>query len=304
MSALKKPLTLSEQIDLLKSRGLVIQDESRAKDILSRLNYYRLINAYSLGLRVPGKDGRPTDQYRPGISLDYIYNIYEFDVKLRHIVFELIEYFEVQFRSAFSYFIGNRCCATAYLRPELYNNSDYFEEFLSDLEREKRAQQTSPIVFHHNQVYNGNFPVWVMVEVVSFGVLSKLYKNLKTEYKRDIAKLYRTHYTLLESWLNSFVLVRNICAHYGRLYDRKLTSRPKMEKKSYPLDSSRVFAVIYLLYRYIDDPLLKLSSYYRLKNAVVTHAVELEKVGMPPDWEALLRAEIGLSEEDIATFEE
>lgn len=77
MSALKKPLTLSEQIDLLKSRGLVIQDESRAKDILSRLNYYRLINAYSLGLRVPGKDGRPTDQYRPGISLDYIYNIYQ-----------------------------------------------------------------------------------------------------------------------------------------------------------------------------------------------------------------------------------
>lgn len=297
MNQLKIPLTLPQQIELLESRGLIIKDKERARDILARLNYYRIINAYSLGLYAnPGQH-----LYQPGISLEQIYDIYEFDTKLRHIVFELVEYFELKFRTAISYYMANKFCATAYMRPELYSNEEFYHDFVSDLEREKKAQQRSLIVQHHNDHYDGHLPIWAMVEIVSFGTLSKLYKNLLPKYQREIAKIYGTHPPLLSSWLNTFVLIRNICAHYGRLYNQNLTARPKIPRRGPQLNSYKVFSAIYLLYKYVDDSMLKLSLYYRLKNAVTLHSfIELDKIGFPNNWEDIIRAEIGLPAEDIA----
>jgi len=304
VNPLKKPLTLEQQVDLLKKRGLIINNEQQAKEILARLGYYRIINAYSLGLyEDPNEKKNPS--YRPGVSLNQIYDMYQFDTKLRHIAFELIEYFELKFRTSIAYYIANNFCATAYLRPELYCNEEYYKEFLDDLEREKKAQNRSLIVQHHNVNYDGVLPIWAMTEIVSFGTLSKLYKNLLPEHRRKIASVYKTYPELLSSWLNSFVLVRNICAHYGRLYNRNLLARPKIPKNAPQLNAYKVFSVIYLLYRYVDDPLLKLSLYYRLKNAIVQHSfVEPEKIGMPKDWEKIIRSEIGLPESDIADWEE
>lgn len=303
MNPLKVPLTLDQQISLLKSRGLIIPDDKRAKEILARLSYYRVINAYSLGLYITDPTKQQNHIYQAGITLEQIYDIYEFDTKLRHIVFELIEYFELKFRTTISYYIANNFCATAYLRPELYCSVDYYNDFLVDLNREKNAQQRSLIVQHHDTHYGGTLPIWAMAEIVSFGTLSKLYKNLLPEHKRKIASIYRTYPDLLSSWLNSFVLVRNICAHYGRLYNRNLLARPKIPKSSPQLDNYKIFSVVYLLYKYVDDQLLKLSLYYRLKNAIVQHTfVELDKIGMPTDWEKLIRTEIGLPEGDLANF--
>ena len=305
MNPLKKPLSLDRQIELLKSRNLIIDDDRRAKEILARLNYYRIISAYSLGLYSESTMNDKNPSYKPGVSLEQIYDIYQFDTKLRHIVFELVEYFELKFRTAISYYIANNFCATAYLRPELYCNEQHYQEFINDLDREKNAQQRSLIVQHHNVNYDGYLPIWAMTEIVSFGTLSKLYKNLLPRYQRDIASIFRTYPHLLSSWLNSFVLVRNICAHYGRLYNRNLLARPKIPKNAPQLNNYKVFSVIYLLYRYVDDPLLKLSLYYRLKNAIVQHSfVEAEKIGLPKEWEKIIRSEIGLPESDIADFVE
>lgn len=300
MNPIKVPTTLDAQIEILKSRGLVIADDRAAKEILAHTNYYRLINAYSLDLydTTPGVPVK--GQYKRGVSLDQIYDIYQFDAKIRHIVFELIEYFELKFRTVLSYYIGNNFCATAYLRRELYYYHDHYLEFLSDFQREKEVQRRSLIVQHHDANYGGTMPVWAMVEIVSFGTLSKLYNNMLYKYKREIASIYRTYQELLSSWLNSFVLVRNICAHYGRLYNANLRARPKMPKQAPALNNYKIFSVIYLLYRYNEDPSLKLSLYYRLKEAVAHHTfVDLNKVGFPKNWESILRSEIGLPEEDI-----
>ena len=303
MNPLKIPMTLEQQIALLKSRGLTIGDDARAKDILAHLNYYRIINAYSLGLYDTSPENIQKLVYRPGVSLEQLNDIYQFDTKLRHIIFELIEYFELKFRTDLAYYIGNNFCATAYLRPELYFNKEHYLEFIQDLEREKAVQKRSLIVKHHDTKYNGTMPVWAMVEIVPFGTLSKLYKNMLEKHKRRIAAAFRTYPDLLSSWLNSFVLVRNICAHYGRLYNINLLARPKMPKDSPRLDDYKIFSVIYLLYKLVDDPMLKLSLYYRLKEATVHHTfVELEKIGFPNCWEQILRPLIGLPSQDIATF--
>lgn len=292
MNPLKIPLTLDQQIELLNSRGLQIGDQKQAKEILARLNYYRIINAYSLDLYADTEK----HIYQSGVSLAQIYDIYEFDTKLRHIVFELIEYFELKFRTALSYYLANNFCATAYMRAELYQNETFYTDFLVDLNRERGAQQRSLIVQHHDAHYGGNLPVWAMVEIVSFGTLSKLFKNLLPKYQREIAKIYHTYPPLLSSWLNAFVLVRNICAHYGRLYNRNLLARPRIPKNAPALNNYKIFSVIYLLYQYVEDPSLKLSLYCRLTNAITQHSfVELDKIGFPVNWDNIIRTEIGLS---------
>ena len=304
VNPLKIPLNLDQQLDLLKKRGLIINDDKKAKDMLARLGYYRLINAYSLGL-YKDTTGKNNPTYQPGVSLEQLYDIYEFDAKLRHIVFELIEYFELKFRTSIAYYLSNNFCTTVYLRSELYSNEQFYQEFLDDLEREKAAQNRSLIVQHHNLNYGGILPIWAMTEIVSFGTLSKLYKNLLPEHKRKIAAVYSTYPDLLSSWLNSFVLVRNICAHYGRLYNRNLLARPKIPKNAPKLNNYKVFSVIYLLYKYVDDPWLKLSLYCRLKNAIAQHSfVELAKVGFPTNWEEIIRREIGLPESEISSSED
>lgn len=301
MQPLKYPKTYKEQIDLLKSRKLQIDDNMRAEDILSHVNYYRLINAYSLDLYDTSPSVIPKTIYRPGVSLEQIYDIYQFDMKLRHILFELIEYFELVFRTRLAYYMAQHYCATAYLRKELHYNEERYHEFLAALEREKSAQQRSPIVLHHTEYYDGVLPVWAMVEIVTFGTLSKLFKNLVFEAQRGIAASHGTNPLLFSSHLNSFVSVRNVCAHYGRIYNTNLSARPMLPKHGPRLNEYKIFSTIYLLYGYIEEPLLKLSLYYRLRGAIVQHSsIELEKIGFPQDWEPLLRERIGLPAEDIA----
>lgn len=304
MASLKPPATLDEQVVILKSRGLIINDVQLAKEILAKTNYYRLVNAYSLDLYDNSPGVKPKTRYKDGVSLTQLYDIYQFDTKLRHILFELIEPFELKFRTSLAYYLAHKYCSTAYLRPEIYFKHEYFESFLADLEREKAVQQRSLIIQHHNYMYNGVLPVWAMVEIISFGTISKLYKNLNSKALRDIASLYHTYPNLLSSWLNAFVSVRNICAHYGRLYNASLLARPMIPKNGPRLDETKIFSVIYLLFTLNDDSLLKLSLYYRLVNAVASHTyVELSRIGFPLNWMDLLRGNIGLPPEDVSTFQ-
>ena len=74
-------------------------------------------------------------------------------------------------------------------------------------------------------------PIYALVEVFSFGTLSKFYKNMKNGDKKIVAKSFGVGYTYLESWLESIVYVRNICAHYGRLYNAKLAKTPILYKE-------------------------------------------------------------------------
>ena len=83
-------------------------------------------------------------------------------------------------------------------------------------------QYKSPVVKHHNDKYGGSLPIWAAVEISTFGTMSKLYKNMLPADQAAIAKQFDLTPTLLNSWLRAFVEVRNICAHYGRLYNKAL----------------------------------------------------------------------------------
>lgn len=284
MAEVKAFLTYDEQIEHLKKAGLIIENDDFAKKVLSKLNYYRLINAYSLDLYAERK---PHDKYKDGVTFYQIYDLYCFDLSLRHIMSELLEEFEILFRTKLAYFIGEKYGALGYLEPFVFKSNDYHDDFLKALEREKERQKNSPIIKHHNAAYSGQLPIWVLVEVMSFGEISKFYSNLRKEDQKIIAKEFKTKPQYLKSWLRSFVEIRNVCAHYGRLYNKTLISPPQLYN-DVTFDNRRIFAVLYILKRFVNDKLW-MSQMLKLKTAITEHtAIELSKIGFPETWETIL----------------
>ena len=118
------------------------------------------------------------------------------------------------------------------MEADNFVNPEYHKTFLDDIEEEIRRNAKAPFVKNFHENYEGgNLPIYALVEVFSFGTLSKFYKNMKNPDKKAIAKSFGVGYTYFESWLESISYVRNICAHYGRLYNAKLSKTPILYKE-------------------------------------------------------------------------
>lgn len=169
-------LSVPQQLERLKAAGMHIEDEATAADILERVSYYRLINAYALGLYAD--DGKC--RFREGVTFWQVYGLYAFDNRLRHVVSELLEEFEVLFRTRLANYIGERYGPLGYTNPALFVNADYHRDTMKTLEREKGAQGKSPIVRHHAAKYGGDMPIWAAVELLSFGTVVTLLRKQTT----------------------------------------------------------------------------------------------------------------------------
>jgi abortive infection bacteriophage resistance protein len=281
---LKLPATFEEQIQILKRRGLTIEDEDLAIRALQRINYYRL-SAYGLSLK-------HNDQYLRGVTFSQIHALYDFDHRLRYLIMDMTEQVEIAFRTHISYHIAHTYGGLGHLEAANFENVIYHESFNIELQKEiKRSQEI--FIKHHFDKYSGSIPIWVAIEVLSFGALSKLFSNMRNEDKSHIAKTnYLAPAIYLESWLKCLSYVRNICAHYGRLYNRPLTSKPRLNQRSknlgFPQD--RIFSHIYILNQLTPDR-SKWIVFVTSLEALLTEykdIIELEKIGFPEDWEAIL----------------
>lgn len=282
--SVKRPTTFEEQVEILKNRGLVISDVDSAIRTLQRINYYRL-SAYTLSLK-------KKDQFLPDITFEHVVALYEFDRRFRYLIMEMVEQVEIAFRTHISYHIAHTYGPLGHLDPEHFDNHD---AFLAELEKEiKRSQEI--FIKHHFEKYEGKIPVWVAIEVLSFGALSKLYSNMKNGDKNQIAKRnYRVPAIYLESWLKCMSYIRNICAHYGRLYNRPLTSKPRFDRKSKQLgiDQGKIFAHLYVLKDLIPERNKWLNFIIRLDALLSEYSevVEMDRIGFPEDWNAFLMME-------------
>lgn len=279
--SVKRPTTFEEQVEILKSRGLVISDFDFAIRTLQRINYYRL-SAYTLSLK-------KNDQFYPNITFEHVIALYEFDRRFRYLIMEMVEQVEIAFRTHISYHIAHTYGPLGHLEPEHFRNHDLF---LAELEKEiSRSQET--FIKHHFEKYEGKIPVWVAIEILSFGSISKLFSNMKNIDKNQIAKRnYRVPAIYLVSWLKCLSYIRNICAHYGRLYNRSLTSKPRLDRKSKKLgiDRDKIFSHVYILKELIPDR-GKWADFITRLEALLTEykeVVQLDRIGFPEDWEAIL----------------
>lgn len=282
MEILKTPLTYLEQIELLKNRNLLINDEDFAKKILSSINYYRL-SAYGLGLH-------ENNIYKDGVKFEDIYRLYEFDMKFKYILLEAIEKIEIMLRTKIAYHMAISYGNEAHLDSKLFQKEKFHKKFLADLEMEKQNQHNSAFVKHHNEVYGGRMPIWVAVELVSFGKLSHFFSNLLVEDQMTIAKEVKTKPIYLRSWLKSLVELRNICAHYGRVYNRIFTSTPKLYREHREIKEERIFALILVIKRLIDENSSRQKFFYKLQALIEEYEenINLSYIGFPFGWKKLL----------------
>jgi len=191
-----------------------------ASDILSKVNYYRL-TAYFL----PYKKSNET--YISGTDFNTVYQIYEFDRKIRLILFSAIEEIEVYLRSTLAYHHAHKYGALGYLNEKNYNLKHDHDGFLAQIENEKKKRVKEPFVKHHIEKYGGSFPIWVMIELFTLGTISRFFADLPINDQKLISRnFFKTHQKTLVSWLRCCTELRNFCAHFGRLYYRNFTSIP------------------------------------------------------------------------------
>lgn len=274
--------TYEEQIAILKSRGLIIENDEKALGILSSVGYYRFINAYSVDSFDKSKG-----KFEDSTTIDKLFSIYEFDRNFRDVLFGKLEIAEVKLRTAVAYQIGKKYGPLGYLKRENFLAEFDMEKFKEHLGRETEAQKSSLIVKHH-EMYKG-MPIWAIVEIISFGTLSNMFKFLSQEDKDEIIRVIckkpmKAHYFVKS--LTPLVNLRNACAHYARLYKRKF-DMPEILLESGARKFKRAFPVVVFLVRFLSD-----SDAQDLIGAIdnLQDLADLSHYGFPEDWSDIMQA--------------
>jgi len=235
---IKKPTTFKEQCELLKSRGVIIEDDAACVELLSRINYYRLS-----GYLLPFKEN---DKYN--VSFETLQSIYYFDTELRSLIFDIIETIELHLQTQISYYFAHKYGALGYKNPDNFGAKHDPYKFAKTINKCVRENNMTAVVKHHNEVYDGNFPLWVIIEFFTLGRLSVFYSDMTTADKDAIAfKLYDVHNLTMSSWLKCLTVLRNRCAHYSRLYYWKFTSIPKIPPHVAFTANRRLFSQLLML---------------------------------------------------------
>ncbi len=293
----KPPLTYEEQIKRFKEfHNLLIDDDEEALLILKKINYYRL-SGYGNGLTLPNDK----DKYRPGISLKHLYQLYTFDSKMKNLLSLVIEQIEIQFRANISYHLATNYGSLGYLDPNNFadrtdaNGNSVLGRILYDFNTMVERNKRLPFVQHHIINYDGKFPIWAAVDLFTFGNLTSLYSIMQDKDKDAIAKLYGTKDVYFNSWIRLLQEVRNVCAHYARLYNFTLKITPRLHKEYDFLMSNartkktKLFHVLIVLKKVLDNEQWNefYSQFKLLLNEYLPY-VRLGFMSFPENWEEIL----------------
>jgi abortive infection bacteriophage resistance protein len=221
----KKPaLSFDDQVLLLEKRNLVVDDRAVAAEILSHISYYRLICAYCKEFQLPN-----SDDFVPGCNFRDIHSLYQFDKKLRFLMADTLETIEVHFRTQITYQLAIVGGAFAHLNRDHFSLAFNHAEFVAkvkDLENDSSDKFVQH--FHLKYCQEPDLPIWMATELMSFGMISRMYSGLKNEFQKPIAAQFNLHPSILRTWLHTLSYIRNICAHHGLLWNRELAIKPEI----------------------------------------------------------------------------
>ena len=239
------PISVDEQINNLINLGLIIENVDNAKRILERISYYRLIKGYGINFK---KDGH----FKDNSKFEDIIYIYDFNSELRHLLFAFIEKIEISLRTSLVNYFSINYGNFGYLDVDNFDKQEEQTDVIEEIKKEIERNHRSPHIMNFKENYvDGLIPFYAAAEVTTFGTLSKFYKNMNSIDKQAIAGKY--HY-YLESWIENISYIRNICAHYGRLYDVSLVKTPKIytryRKKG--VDNKTIFASIIIFKKLLE----------------------------------------------------
>lgn len=214
--------TIDEQIEILKKKGLIIEDEEEAKEILLRENYF-FINGYRLLLMNSYSD----KTFIKGSTFKELYSLFLFDRAMRNIIFKYLLIIENQLKSITSYQLSKKY---GYQEKDYLNPKNFTEDrtkirrvkdLIEKMKRQVRINGTKHNATLHYIKNYGYVPMWVLVKVLSFGIVCELYSVLKKEDQIEIASVFNVSTEYLEDFLPILANYRNLCAHEDIMFDHK-----------------------------------------------------------------------------------
>lgn len=305
-TVLRESKTNSQLIKHLQSNhGLIIEDPDDGLKKLDYVGYYRL-SGYGVGLY----QKENSELFRPDVTFNHLYNLYEFDSKFKSLLFYAIEQIEIELRALISNHLGITYGPDCYLNPDFFENTEktiyvdgkekkvsIHKSIIDSFRNEVKRQKRKPFIKHHIDNYDGQFPIWVAVELFTLGNLTSLFVILKSPDKQAIADYYGIKYENLKSWLLSFSEVRNICAHSGRIYNMPLKQSPKLFREHNKYQNSRIHKIFPVLlalkgcmknrpqdWNYFIHQLTILFEKYK-------NNINLSFIGFPKNWMEVLKSE-------------
>ena len=229
--------THGEQIELLKSRGMCIDDVGWARHILERINYYRL-SGYWYPFRKPNPSGTGrSDSFVQGTNLRDVVALYEFDERIRAATFVDLTVIELVVRAMLGHELG-RIDPIIHLHPELLgpvarqsgsatDPSSRYAAWAARYEKELTSSRED-FVKHHNQKYGGQLPIWAAVEIMDWGSLTHLFELSPIAVRDLVASRANLTAPQLGSWMKCLNIVRNYSAHHARMFNRVYTLKPRL----------------------------------------------------------------------------
>ena len=237
---------------------MIISDKSRAKEFLEYCSYYRFCG-YALHFEELTSEGERTHRYKPNTTFDAVERLYHFDSALRRLIFHYTTLIEVDFRSTF----GNESVmyfndAHWFMDPQNFCYTDQHRDFLSLCEQEvKRSREIFISSYKAKYSTPPLPPLWMLTELMSFAVWSKLYQNLADKkLKKIIADKQKIKPNYLVSWLQALTVLRNHCAHHSRIWNRNFTQAPslseRIKKKIIPGHHKKIFVLLIIIYELLS----------------------------------------------------
>ena len=220
----KPPLTIPQVLEHLKAQGLSYEPTALTQK-LSLVSYHRLSAYFTTFYLADSQD------FQPEVTFDDIWQLYEFDRLLRHLVSEALEPIEVAFRTAISEKLSHQYGTHWFLKPELFKQPA-FQSKLTIQMKDICSLGSDPDIKRYMSRYSEPLlpPSWLMVEKLSFGACVNIFRYLKhLKDKKAISSLFDYHPTALESWFEALRYTRNLCAHHERLWNRWFVWSPKLD---------------------------------------------------------------------------
>lgn len=214
--------TLDEQVEILQSKGLIINDIPETKDILLRENYF-----FISGYRMLFMESQENKKFLPGTTFDELYSMFQFDRHVRNILFKNLLIIENNIKSIMAFHLSSRygIREDEYLNPKNFVLDRKRKKQVDDLLRKMKRQiringGQHQATMHYSEKY-GYVPMWIAVKVLSFGIVSELFQILKPDDQETVASDFNLAKETLEIYLPVLANFRNLCAHEDILFEHK-----------------------------------------------------------------------------------
>lgn len=310
--------TLDEQIEIFRHKGLVIKDEKYAKEVLLRENYF-FLNGY----RHLFYKSETEKAFIPGTTFEELYSMFLFDRSFRNVLFKYLLVIENNLKSITSYQLSKKYGYKEkdYLKVKNFTQIPERQRQVNDLikkmKRQIRINGSQHTATSHYVSHYGYIPLWILVKVLSFGVVSEMVSILKPEDQKDISNIYGITTDDFINYLPILANYRNLCAHEDILYENrtqkeisdtiyhKILNIPR-DEEGYIYGKNDLFALIIIMKQMLLKEEFK-NMTFELDNIVQTlnynlTSIKIDKVlnqmGFPLNWEELSKIERPINDEE------